>query len=461
MLPSLGYIGGTWADCLEISIDSDFAGVRIRNLDAKPNFVNFRMVLPTKDGKAVSVDSSRISVTQSSNRRNTNLVPHTMQQTSPGVHTGKEYQPWWQAASDVPLNANGIKFFNRRDKWGVRARSISIEILLTTGEWIEVYNSGSVEYRQKVMSELHRIAGELFPECVPTTQATADKWHDDTVHALRDRLDEDPDCMTKNDWLSAACLIPTVSARPLSGDEWRVLAHGLYRQVRRDRNSKSGIASFGGVLHTRATLERLSSEISHVSVKQGDARHTVARHGVVPSGTLRENADDYISTIRALISCLHRLGSQGMLAYGTLLGAVRENDFISHDDDVDLFYTVRPEPGESFEDATLRIEQGLRGFGWKVSGLSGYMNSHVSYHRRSEILDIFPIDISAADVPVHMAQMNVELLPRDWFLDPVSVELRGTSLPAPARFHEFLLARYGESWNQSDPYHDWVWRLDA
>ena len=61
-----------------------------------------------------------------------------------------------------------------------------------------------------------------------------------------------------------------------------------------------------------------------------------------PDPISRANATKPISTTwRALQTALTELGYDSFLSYGTLLGAVRDHDFIEHDDDVDMAVVLK------------------------------------------------------------------------------------------------------------------------
>ena len=62
------------------------------------------------------------------------------------------------------------------------------------------------------------------------------------------------------------------------------------------------------------------------------------RYEFIPLFVGTKIIDKEISTrnIKEFKRILNEAGVEFILSYGTLLGAVRENDFISHDEDIDL-----------------------------------------------------------------------------------------------------------------------------
>jgi len=173
-------------------------------------------------------------------------------------------------------------------------------------------------------------------------------------------------------------------------------------------------------------------------------------------GPMFETAD--AEAVRGLLGIAQRLigdieafGGVGFIAFGTLLGAVRNGKLIGHDNDVDLIFFSRAHEPAGLIRESLALERFLQARGWVVdrprasfirvevpnAGLaSGYMDIFGAFHDGSRMyLDRF----AWPEIPVEA-------------IVPVStVTLEGLEMSAPGDPEQVLASIYGADFRVPDP----------
>ena len=181
--------------------------------------------------------------------------------------------------------------------------------------------------------------------------------------------------------------------------------------------------------------------------------------------SLREQIVDAVD--RVLRDLREECGLDAFLAYGCLLGAIRDGHMIGHDSDADVAYLSRyTHPFDIVRECT-RVYRAMRGRGWQVVRMSGAdFKVWVSLPdgRRCGV-DVFGAFHIGEQFHV-MGSLRGHL-DRSVVLPLGTVTLEGRELPAPGRPEEYLAFTYGPSWRVPDPaFHfdherDNVKRMDA
>jgi SAM-dependent methyltransferase len=164
-----------------------------------------------------------------------------------------------------------------------------------------------------------------------------------------------------------------------------------------------------------------------------------------------EQVAPLLDSIEQVLAELRSCGIEAFLAYGSLLGAVREGGLIGHDNDADLGYVSRHDhPAEAVAES-FRLQRALVERGLPVTRYSG-MGIRVDVAESdggTRGLDVFGGFMRDG----HLYLMGEVGAPfrRDWVWPLSEVPFEGRSFPAPAQPDRLLEAMYGPTWRTPDP----------
>lgn len=130
------------------------------------------------------------------------------------------------------------------------------------------------------------------------------------------------------------------------------------------------------------------------------------------------------------------------LIYGTLLGAIRENDFIDHDEDIDLYIL-----GEHNE-ILLNLLFVLRNNGFDVARYD--RRGLISIIRNDEYIDIYVFHKFEKGVRICCGECVLE----KHITDTINIEFLTESFMIPRDYLGYLQFQYGSDWNVPIRYTD-------
>ena len=144
------------------------------------------------------------------------------------------------------------------------------------------------------------------------------------------------------------------------------------------------------------------------------------------------------------------LGLKPMLMYGTLLGAIRERDFIQHDDDLDIAVIADGVGKDGLVAERDKLAEFLNENG--VPCKARLTRTPLIHCKRGAItIDIFII--GHVDGTIHWPHRRLMLVEEraDIFLPAKQLEFKGHMFDGPADPAAVCEARYGAGWKTPEP----------
>lgn len=163
---------------------------------------------------------------------------------------------------------------------------------------------------------------------------------------------------------------------------------------------------------------------------------------VIDKDISRQNLAVFYDTLAAS-------GIKLFLAYGTMLGAVREHDFISHDEDIDLGMSA------IYREKLLAMLFKLRDIGFEVCRYD--RRGVISFMKDGEYIDIYIFE-KERDGIVACGQ---EVMPECFIDDLAEYEFLGRRYLAPRDYERYLRFWYGDNWRTPIQYYHYempMWR---
>lgn len=164
-----------------------------------------------------------------------------------------------------------------------------------------------------------------------------------------------------------------------------------------------------------------------------------------------EQTRPLLDATEAILMALQEAGVAAFPAYGTLLGAVREQDFIGHDNDVDLGYVSRAKHPVDVIRESFLLQRALCDRGFEVDRYSAaaFRVDVVESDGRVRGIDVFGGYF--LDGRLYLMGEIGTPFEEDWIFPLGTCTLAGRTLPAPARPEKLLEATYGPGWRVPDP----------
>lgn len=246
---------------------------------------------------------------------------------------------------------------------------------------------------------------------------------------------------------------------PLSHYEIRIAAEAMIQILGNDRRARTiAFDPLGILLSSSQKLQTVMVEVNRLLTQRTQQPITIvaSKHFIQEPRLVREKAR-YLKMLDAVFPILRDCGVTPVLCYGSLLGAVRENSFLAHDDDVDILYHDGSTSREEMLKRRYDLAKALTARGY-ICELSDKAINFLIRGPHGPV-DLFPCWESEGQINVLMGYEMFRPVDREVVLPTSTVHLHDKPYPSPAQPEKFLQARYGKGWRVSDPYYEWPWPI--
>lgn len=167
-------------------------------------------------------------------------------------------------------------------------------------------------------------------------------------------------------------------------------------------------------------------------------------------GEISEKSKRQIMVLSAALAAIADTGKRAWLTDGTLLGFIRERDFIAHDHDMDL--------GMLINDLTPELIQSMVSHGFRLDGVRGTPDNGLEYtfEKNNELLDIF-FFYKRGNQLWHSAWLKKKYQ-INFIYDQFEIRpalFHGIDVWIPDAAEIFLEKKYGPGWIQKET--SWSW----
>lgn len=138
--------------------------------------------------------------------------------------------------------------------------------------------------------------------------------------------------------------------------------------------------------------------------------------------------------LHVLMPVLERYGIKPQLAFGSLLGAMREHDFITHDEDIDL--NILEEENEKFFCALHELKE----LGFEIARYD--RRGLLSIIRNGEYIDFYIF----SPYRDGLRYCSGTIIPEKFIEDLVTMQFKGETFYIPRETEEYLIFEYGTNW---------------
>jgi SAM-dependent methyltransferase len=158
-----------------------------------------------------------------------------------------------------------------------------------------------------------------------------------------------------------------------------------------------------------------------------------------------------VDAVSEALAFMQDRGYDAFLAFGNLLGAIRDGRLIGHDNDADTVVLSKATHPVDVIFESMQLERAFQEAGWPTRRMSGADFKVIATlpHGGKAGIDVF--SAFYFQDTLHIMPCIAADLPRTALLPTSTVRLEGREVPAPADPEAVLAATYGPDWRVPDP----------
>lgn len=365
------------------------------------------------------------------------------------LHTSNSVHPWMRIDFVEPTFVSSVLVHNRSDRNASRAQGLRFEIFSAVGP-VAVGGSPS---RHEALRGVLDVLGLRNLDCLGADHPAAASI---LRKEISKRLLASPADPTVPNLLS---LLPIYDNTEQSDHEFDLIVLARYVNILLDLDDfvpTTRLRFAEKVLRRKSDIAALFDFSNQISEVRGLAPNIVGSNHTINRSKLLSKRADILREYSALESILSNNRIFLQVAYGTLLGFIREGDLLSHDDDFDVIY----DSGASSEEEAMahreELKRILNSTGYSVWDAGRY-NLHVK--RNGVTLDLFPMWVSGTEAYIMRKYGHYEPLSARNLFPSGRLRVDDFEINVPARAEDVLAWRYGQSWLTPDPTFGWPWEL--
>lgn len=158
-----------------------------------------------------------------------------------------------------------------------------------------------------------------------------------------------------------------------------------------------------------------------------------------------------LDAVEEVLEALEKVGVRPFVAYGTLLGAVRDGDFIGHDSDADIGYVSAFESPADAVRESFDMQRKLQDMGYAVHRYSGLGLKVLVKEMDGSLRGLDVFGGFQRDGMLYLMGEVGHPFRDEWLYPRTTAKLAGRDVPVPAVPDRLLEAMYGEHWRVPDP----------